>query len=370
VLAAWQAGSGGGGVEVWWVVSDQLGTPRMAADRAGSLAGVTRHDYLPFGEELGAGVGGRTTQQGYSQVANIRQKFTGYERDNETGLDYAQARYYLSAQGRFTSPDNFLNDTSAIDPASWNLYAYVRNNPLRYTDPAGEKIYAGGLSQADRDELLKRANYTYGCRSCVSVDKNGYLTVDTSGLSKDLLKATQFLTDAINTTSWYGEVRVSNNDSNVAFGEGRRTEGAVPFEDGSGRRRNADLIVLDFGDDQWVSGDSRAKDAFLNTVFAHEVAHFRLQPGQITRDPDDVSKTGPVVDAINEILQARGSSLRARYYSSARAGYWLEIYHGIAERDRAGNIMRNRDGGIKVKINETGNVIRWLKRNVGGKGIN
>jgi hypothetical protein len=31
---------------------------------------------------------------------------------------------------------------------------------------------------------------------------------------------------------------------------------------------------------------------------------------------------------------------------------------------------RNRDGGFKVKINETSNVIMWLKRNVGGKGIN
>jgi hypothetical protein len=285
-------------------------------------------------------------------------------------LDYAGARYYASTQGRFTSPDNFLNDTSAVDPASWNLYAYVRNNPLRYTDPNGEKIYVGGLSQADRDELLRRTNYTYGCESCVSVDRNGYLQVNTTGLSQDVLRATQFLTDAINTTTWYGEVRVSNNDSEVAFGQGRAARGSVPFEDGSGRRRNADLITLDFGDDQHVSGDMRAREAFLNTVFAHEVAHFRLRPGSITRDPDDGSQTGPVVDAINEILQAQGRTLRARYSSQARGGHWLEIPHGIAQRDRAGNIERNRNGGIRVRVNETTNVIRWLRRNVGGRGIN
>ena len=37
---------------VQWLVGDQLGTPRMVADGTGSLAGIKRHDYLPFGEEL------------------------------------------------------------------------------------------------------------------------------------------------------------------------------------------------------------------------------------------------------------------------------------------------------------------------------
>jgi RHS repeat-associated protein len=63
---------------------------------------------------------------------------TGYERDNETNLDYARARMFGSGLGRFTSPDDFLNDTQVEDPQSWNLYAYVRNNPLRLVDPDGE----------------------------------------------------------------------------------------------------------------------------------------------------------------------------------------------------------------------------------------
>jgi len=56
-------------------VSDQLGTPRMIFDQSGSLATVSRHDYLPFGEELFAGTGGRTTAQGYSASDGVRQKF-------------------------------------------------------------------------------------------------------------------------------------------------------------------------------------------------------------------------------------------------------------------------------------------------------
>lgn len=108
----------------------------MVADQTGSLTGVVRHDYLPSGEEIGAGVGGRTTMQGYVGD-NIRQKFTGYERDAETTLDYAQARYFASTQGRFTSPDPLLSSGKPLQPQSWNRYTYTINNPLKYVDPSG-----------------------------------------------------------------------------------------------------------------------------------------------------------------------------------------------------------------------------------------
>src|SRR5437762_9986585 len=84
--------------EEFWLVADHLGTPRMIVDKSGSLASVKRHDYLPFGEELFAGTGGRTSQQGYGIGDSVRQKFTQQERDNETGLDYYRARYYGSIQ--------------------------------------------------------------------------------------------------------------------------------------------------------------------------------------------------------------------------------------------------------------------------------
>lgn len=84
------------------LVTDQLGTPRMIFDKSGSVANVKRHDYLPFGEELFAGVGGRTTQNGYT-ADTVRQKFTSKERDNETGLDYFGARYYAHARTLYQS---------------------------------------------------------------------------------------------------------------------------------------------------------------------------------------------------------------------------------------------------------------------------
>jgi RHS repeat-associated protein len=81
-------------------------------------------------------------------------QFTGKERDSESGLDYFGARYYGSALGRFTSPDEFKGGFDGLDgqaafaagpipyadigdPQTLNKYVYVRNNPLRYVDPNG-----------------------------------------------------------------------------------------------------------------------------------------------------------------------------------------------------------------------------------------
>ncbi len=70
-------------------------------------------------------------------ASNLTSPFTGKERDAETGLDYLMARYFSSAQGRFTSPDPLLASARLTDPQTWNSYAYVRNNPVNMVDPDG-----------------------------------------------------------------------------------------------------------------------------------------------------------------------------------------------------------------------------------------
>jgi RHS repeat-associated protein len=183
---AWR--SDAGGVDIRWLVSDQLGTPRMVVNRTGSLAGVTRHDYFPFGEEVGAGVSGRTTSQGYSQPDGNRKKWATYERDEETGLDYAQARYYGSTMGRFTSVD--LGPFTPADPQNWNRYAYVQNNPLKFIDPNGEKlILTGRYADYIVGELERFTGY-----NLTRNRKTGVVTIDTSakreekGTSEELAK--------------------------------------------------------------------------------------------------------------------------------------------------------------------------------------
>lgn len=120
-----------------WLVTDQLGTPRMVLDQTGSLANMSRHDYLPFGEEVPGNF--RTGIPGYGTGDNVRQKFTQKERDNETGLDYFGERFYASLQGRFTTVDPLMASATTHDPQSFNRYTFVLNNPLRYIDPDGMK---------------------------------------------------------------------------------------------------------------------------------------------------------------------------------------------------------------------------------------
>lgn len=152
-------GSGGGGsANVQWLVTDRLGTPRMVVDQTGALSSVKRHDYLPFGEEIGGSqvglVGGRMGTLGYG-ADYVRQKFTGYEFDAETGLNYAQARYQSSVQGRFTSVDPLGASANIGDPQSFNRYSYVQNMPLTTVDPTGMTLSDIGVYQTSNPEVAE-----------------------------------------------------------------------------------------------------------------------------------------------------------------------------------------------------------------------
>jgi RHS repeat-associated protein len=120
-----------------YLTNDNLGSPRVITDSLGQI--ISRRDFMPFGEEIYSGIGGRTENQKYTQngVDNIRKRFTGYEKDTETGLDFAEARYYHNAHGRFTAVDPLLASGKSANPQTFNRYAYTMNNPVNLVDPSG-----------------------------------------------------------------------------------------------------------------------------------------------------------------------------------------------------------------------------------------
>lgn len=136
-----------------YTTTDHLGSPRVVTNSSGSV--VSRHDYMPFGVEIGSTTSGRSTSLGYGGSDGVRDQFTGQQRDGETGLDYFNARYYASTQGRFTSADPLLASGNAHRPQTWNRYAYVSNNPLKMVDPTG-------MSQQHPCAELSSANLTGG----------------------------------------------------------------------------------------------------------------------------------------------------------------------------------------------------------------
>jgi RHS repeat-associated protein len=97
---------------------------RAETDSSGNVVRSTGN--FPYGESW------------YDNSVAEKWKFTTYERDSgtgETGLDYAQFRYYSSKQGRFMSADFLAGDTTI--PQSMNRYSYVLGDPINLFDPAG-----------------------------------------------------------------------------------------------------------------------------------------------------------------------------------------------------------------------------------------
>ena len=99
----------------------------VGADRLGSIG-----KYYPYGQEKP------------SATTNGTEKFTGYFRDAETGLDYADQRFHNPGTGRFLTPDPYMASGGPADPGSWNRYAYVEGDPINYWDPSGQYFAAPG----------------------------------------------------------------------------------------------------------------------------------------------------------------------------------------------------------------------------------
>ena len=82
-----------------------------------------------------------------TQVQQKRYRYTGKERDDSSGLCYYGARYLAPWLARWISPDS----AGAVD--GLNLYVYVNNNPLKYTDPTGH-----GINTISNDDFFQRIN--------------------------------------------------------------------------------------------------------------------------------------------------------------------------------------------------------------------
>ena len=103
--------------------NDIAGTAQLATDASGAV--VWKENYLPYGQ--------RQAQAPAS--AGNRLWYTGKPHEEDTGLTYLGARYYMPLVGRFTGMDPV--DIVPEQPHSLNRYAYGNNNPYKYVDPDG-----------------------------------------------------------------------------------------------------------------------------------------------------------------------------------------------------------------------------------------
>ena len=122
---------------------------RVSTNTAGQIVG--QQGTFPFGESW------------YSSSGN-EFVFTSYQRDTESGLDYAMARYYDSTVARFCSVDPLGGKVS--DPQTWNRYVYGRNDPINLTDPSGQ----GWLSWLELAASLVADALTFGATTPETAD--------------------------------------------------------------------------------------------------------------------------------------------------------------------------------------------------------
>ena len=103
--------------------TDRLGSGSAVTDGSGKAVHVL--GYMPYGETL----------LDLSQGDETPYQFTGYEKDQETGFHYAEARYYESHLSTFNSTDPMWYKYPHLSP-----YAYSADNPVRYVDPSGKEF--------------------------------------------------------------------------------------------------------------------------------------------------------------------------------------------------------------------------------------
>ena len=90
------------------VVQDRLGSVRFRYDITTGTSSTA--DYYPYGQEKP------------SATAHDREKFATYLRDPESGLDYANQRYYSPGNGKFLTPDPYQASAGPEGPGSWNRW--------------------------------------------------------------------------------------------------------------------------------------------------------------------------------------------------------------------------------------------------------
>jgi RHS repeat-associated protein len=126
--------------------TDALGSITAITDDTGTV--VERRSYEPFGKIRAMDYGTNNNTIANTTLQTTR-AFTGHEQIAElSGLVHMNARVYDSDIGRFLSADTMIQDPH--DSQSYNRYSYVRNNPLKYTDPTGNSWWT-----KFRDKWLK-----------------------------------------------------------------------------------------------------------------------------------------------------------------------------------------------------------------------
>jgi RHS repeat-associated protein len=198
--------------------ADRIGSSRVVTNASGTI--LADCDYFPYGGTA------------CSPSSTNNYLFTGKERDSESGLDNFGARYDSSQYGRFMTPDPGNAGAVSTNPQSWNMYSYVMNNPLRFTDPADKS-----WEQWERGD-------------------NEDYALDGSDTMASVAARAQVMGDDVFETMSNFAAAVSNQVLNLG---GTNVDSSVSAAQDANGRKGADTFLTPSGCDEcrWVQTDSR-----------------------------------------------------------------------------------------------------------------
>jgi RHS repeat-associated protein len=301
---------------------DRLST-RMITNANGSWAGTMSHQ--AFGE------------QGAESGEQNKHRFTSYDRDAESGTDYAVNRQYSPPTGRFMQPDPVAGDTS--NPQGLNRYAYVRNNPVNLTDPSG---------LVTCDATVRTCNQKMGFWPS-DLDFWGYRIVDLPGFG----------------TKWGSMSQLEEWRYSVLVSSGWRFDPA--FQD-------AEDDGLEGLDQETV--DACRKEAFGDSDTAGELYIGKLRGKDALRIARLILYAGgedTTLSAMVGAIWAKESQLEFRPTGDNGpmqvTGYWRRNFPYLIEPGsfdpftRKKNDQRTFTGNVKANVLTGGNIITWLYNN-------
>jgi len=122
-------------VKLTYFLTDTLGVTRVALSQTSDV--VAAGFFAPFGEKIREKKAGHKGEGSGAESISYSDEI----HDSETGLDTYHYRSYNPVLGRWMSPDPSSEHFSRLsNPQTFNLYAYVVNDPLKYLDQLG--LYA------------------------------------------------------------------------------------------------------------------------------------------------------------------------------------------------------------------------------------
>jgi RHS repeat-associated protein len=133
-------------------------------DYAGTGITVFEHDYIAFGEAVVRRVSNKVSMLDYSSADEVCQQYAGYERDNQSELDFAKARYYDSQYDRLTGVESLTVRVLIRNPQRFNRYVYVLSYPCKFIDPFGLHLTGRNLTGRYGRVLTARKKQPKGVR--------------------------------------------------------------------------------------------------------------------------------------------------------------------------------------------------------------